>query len=67
MKTEIINPFITRGYLSPDYFCNRAEETKRILDAISSRRNLILISLRRMGKTGLLKHVKYQIEITEHL
>ena len=62
MKTNITNPFITGGYLSPEYFCNRAEETKRIMDAISSRRNLTLISLRRMGKTGLLKHVKYQLE-----
>ena len=62
MKTEITNPFITGGYLSPEYFCNRAEETKRITDAISSRRNLTLISLRRMGKTGLLKHVKFQLE-----
>ena len=62
MKTEILNPFITGGYLSPGYFCNRTEETKRIIDAISSRRNLTLISLRRMGKTGLLKHIKYQLE-----
>jgi hypothetical protein len=62
MKTNITNPFITGGYLSPEYFCNRAEETKRIMDAISSRRNLTMISLRRMGKTGLLKHVKYQLE-----
>jgi AAA+ ATPase superfamily predicted ATPase len=62
MKTEITNPFITGGYLSPEYFCDRAEETKRITDAISSRRNMTLISLRRMGKTGLLKHVKFQLE-----
>jgi uncharacterized protein len=62
MKAEIINPFITGGYLSPGYFCNRTGETQRIIDAISSRRNLTLISLRRMGKTGLLKHVKYQLE-----
>ena len=62
MKAGIINPFITRGYLSPDYFCDREEETKRILDAISSRRSLTLISLRRMGKTGLLRHVKYRLE-----
>jgi len=62
MKNEITNPFITGGYLSPEYFCNRTEETIRILDAISSRRNLTLISLRRMGKTGLLKHIKYQLE-----
>ena len=62
MKTEITNPFITGGYLSPEYFCNRTAETKRIVSAISSKRNMTLISLRRMGKTGLLKHVKYQLE-----
>lgn len=61
MKAEISNPFVTGGYLGPEYFCDRAEETKRILNAISSRRNLTLISLRRMGKTGLLKNVKYQL------
>ena len=65
MKTEITNPFITGGYLSPEFFCDRAEETKRLMDAILSRRNITLISLRRMGKTGLLRHVKYQLERTK--
>lgn len=62
MKKQVANPFISSGYVSPEYFCNRQEETKRMLDAISSCRNLTLISLRRMGKTGLLKHVKHQLE-----
>ncbi|MBN2863001.1 MAG: ATP-binding protein [Bacteroidales bacterium] len=62
MKAKISNPFVTGAYLGPDYFCDRAGETKRILNAISSGRNLTLISLRRMGKTGLLKHVKYLLE-----
>lgn len=62
MKKHIANPFVTGGYVSPDYFCNRKVETERILDAISSRRNVTLISLRRMGKTGLLKHVKHQLD-----
>jgi uncharacterized protein len=62
MKTNIINPFITTGYLGPEYFCNRTEETSRIISSISSGRNLTLIALRRMGKTGLLKHVRYQLE-----
>ena len=65
MKTEITNPFVTGGYLSPEFFCDRAEETKRLMDAILSRRNITLISLRRMGKTGLLRHVKYQLEHTK--
>jgi uncharacterized protein len=62
MKNEIVNPFITSGYLSPDYFCDRLDETDRITGCISSRRNLTLIALRRMGKTGLLTHVRYQLE-----
>jgi AAA+ ATPase superfamily predicted ATPase len=62
MKDRITNPFLTGGYVSPDYFCNRIEESKKVMNAISSRRNLTIISLRRMGKTGLLKHVKYQLE-----
>lgn len=62
MKTEIKNPFITGGYAGPEYFCNRKDETKRLAGAIDSRRNLTLISLRRMGKTGLLRHLKHQIE-----
>lgn len=62
MKSEITNPFITGGYLKPEYFCNRTAETERIMSAIRSKRNLTLISLRRMGKTGLLKHVKHLLE-----
>jgi uncharacterized protein len=63
MKNTINNPFITGGYAGPEYFCNRTAETTVLLKAISSKRSLTLISLRRMGKTGLLKHVKHLLEI----
>jgi len=59
MKNYITNPFVTGGYIGPDYFCDRQKETEKLLKAISSKRNVTLISLRRMGKTGLLKHVKH--------
>jgi uncharacterized protein len=62
MKNKITNPFVTGGYMGPDYFCNRENETDILLKAISSKRNVTLISLRRMGKTGLLKHVKHLLE-----
>jgi AAA+ ATPase superfamily predicted ATPase len=62
MKNKISNPFVTAGYVNPDFFCDRREESKRVLNAISSGRNITLISLRRIGKTGLLKHVKYSLE-----
>lgn len=66
MKKNPINPFLTAGYISPEYFCDRVEETERITNAIRSGRNLLLISHRRVGKTGLLKHVKYHLENTKN-
>jgi uncharacterized protein len=62
MKTSILNPFVISGYVNPDFFCDRENESERIIKAIRAGRNLTLISLRRMGKTGLLRHVKHQLE-----
>jgi AAA+ ATPase superfamily predicted ATPase len=62
MKNTVTNPFVTGGYMGPEYFCDRQNETDMLLKAISSKRNVTLISLRRMGKTGLLKHVKHFLE-----
>lgn len=55
---KVNNPFNTSGYIAPEYFCDRKSEAKQIMEAISSNRNLTLISIRRMGKTALLKHVE---------
>ena len=53
---KVGNPFITNGYISKDYFCDREEEQKRVLREINGGSNLALISTRRMGKTGLIQH-----------
>lgn len=58
---KINNPFTTSGYVSPEYFCNRESESGNIIEAIKSNRNLTLTSLRRMGKTALLRHVEYRL------
>ena len=55
------NPFLISGYHSPEFFCDRNEETATILDALYNGRNLTLISPRRMGKTGLIRHTFYQL------
>jgi AAA+ ATPase superfamily predicted ATPase len=55
MKNNI-NPFITSGYMSPEYFCDREEETIQLIKEIKNGNNLALISTRRMGKTGLIRH-----------
>src|SRR5574344_1648747 len=54
---ELKNPFITEGYAGEKYFCDREEETSDMQIALASGRNITLISPRRMGKTGLIKHV----------
>ena len=61
MRKNMNNPFIIFGYLSPDYFCDREIETEKIISALDNGRNITLLSLRRMGKTGLIYHVFHQL------
>lgn len=56
-KTKDFNPFSVLAYIGNDYFCDRENETKRLIEALKNGRNITLISPRRMGKTGLIKHV----------
>ncbi|MDR0937759.1 MAG: ATPase [Mediterranea sp.] len=55
MKT-MRNPFITSGYVSAEYFCDREEESRQLVREVTNGNNLALISTRRMGKSGLIKH-----------
>ncbi|MBR4974843.1 MAG: ATP-binding protein, partial [Bacteroidales bacterium] len=50
------NPFLISGYHSPEYFCDRKQETAKITDGLHNDRNITLIAPRRMGKTGLIRH-----------
>ena len=50
------NPFLISGYHSPEYFCDRKQETAKIIDGLHNDRNITLIAPRRMGKTGLIRH-----------
>ena len=63
---EISNPFITSGYVSNDYFCDRENESKEVIKSITNGNNLAIISPRRMGKTGLILHCFHQPEISRH-
>ena len=60
-KEKAQNPFIYLGYEGPDYFCNRTEETEQLISGLTNGRNFTLISPRKMGKTGLIKHVFHHI------
>ena len=56
MKT-IRNPFITRGYIPDECFCDRVSETQRLSKSLMNGNDVVLFSPRRMGKTGLIGHV----------
>jgi len=53
MKNEI-NPFLLKGYVSKDLFCDRDKEVKELFANIQNGIDTTLISARRMGKTGLI-------------
>lgn len=62
MKKKIVNPFICQGYESPEYFCDRIEETKNMTSMLYNGRNITLISPRRLGKTGLIWNTFHHIK-----
>jgi Predicted ATPase (AAA+ superfamily) len=63
-NVSISNPFLTSGYISAEYFCDREEETKTLTRLLTNGNNVALISPRRMGKTGLIRHCFAQDKIT---
>ena len=57
------NPFLTYGYNGPKYFCDRENETNRLTSLLKNGNHVALISPRRMGKTGLIRHCFAQDEL----
>lgn len=62
---KIINPFITTGKIPAKYFCDRKLESERLIREVTNGNNIVLISSRRMGKTGLISHCYDNSEIKE--
>ena len=57
------NPFIVGKYLSDRYFCDRSEETEFLRKQIVNGRDVALISPRRIGKSGLIRHFFNQEDV----
>lgn len=48
------NPFLLKGYVSKELFCDREKEVEELFTNVTNGIDTTLISARRMGKTGLL-------------
>lgn len=59
------NPFIVSGRILPEYFCDRRNEAARLMKEVTNGNNVVLVSPRRMGKTGLIHFCFDRQEITE--
>lgn len=56
-QTDMIrNPFIITGEIPSPYFCDRKEETRRLIQMLTGGENVCLMSPRRMGKSKLVQH-----------
>jgi len=60
-----MNPFIINGEIANQYFCDRKIETEQLLNRILNQHNVVLMSPRRMGKTGLIYHCYQQPELKD--
>ncbi len=62
---KVINPFVVTGKIAPEYFCDRVNESARLVKSITNGNNMVIISPRRMGKTGLIQFCYDKPEIGE--
>lgn len=61
MKNKIHTPFPATGYFGPEYFCDRKEELKQLSGNIKGSNSTTLVSLRRLGKTALIRHLFHHL------
>ncbi len=60
------NPFVIYGYESQEYFCDRIDETRQMVQLLTQTGNVLLTAQRRIGKTGLIEHCFHQKEIRDN-
>lgn len=66
MANRINNPFITIGNIPEEYFCDRSQETKKVIRTLTNGNNIVVMSPRRMGKSKLIMHTFRQPEIKDN-
>lgn len=64
-QTTPKNPFVIEGYVSPDFFCDRKDETALLTRHLTNGCNVALMAPRRLGKSGLVLNCFNQHDIRE--
>lgn len=64
--STVINPFIASGKIPTELFCDRKDESKRLIQSLTNGANVVLMSPRRVGKTQLIYHCFDKPEIKDH-
>lgn len=60
------NPFIVVGKIKPEYFCDRQEESLRLVRQATNGANTVIVSPRRLGKTGLIEYCFDKPALKQH-
>jgi len=66
-QKKYMNLFLLNGYISPEYFCDRDNETKWIIDNLMNNANISIFAPRRIGKSALIKHCFYHLKREKYL
>lgn len=66
MTKKLRNPFVLVGDIPAEYFCDRVEETKKVIRTLSNESNMVLMSPRRLGKSRLVRHCFMQPEFEDN-
>ena len=59
------NPFVVVGKIKPEFFCDRQEESQRLIRQMTNGANTVIVSPRRLGKTGLIEYCFDKPEIQQ--
>lgn len=61
----MVNPFLITEKIIPEYFCDRQKESDQLIKYVTNGNNVVLISPRRVGKTGLIQYCYSKREIKD--
>lgn len=62
---KVTNPFIIRGAIPAPYFCDREQETEKLIRYLTNGNHIVLHAPRRIGKSKLIEHCFAQSEIKD--